>query len=43
MEDVRKNESENKETWEAPVLTVLDVEVGTEGGSPGGADGLGYS
>lgn len=43
MEDVGKNEMEKKEDWEAPMLTVLVVEDGTEGGATSGPDYLGYS
>lgn len=43
MEDARKNETEKKEDWEAPLLTVLDVDTGTEGNANVGGDFLGYS
>jgi|GEM_PF-6240130 len=43
MEDVRNNDVKKKEDWEAPMLTVLAVEEGTEGGASSGPDHLNYS
>lgn len=43
MEDTRKNDAENKEDWEAPAMTVLEVDAGTEGGAADGGDMFSYS